>query len=104
MVQTTRQTRATTREPNLLRNTASGEYYGRFTPGGKQKWFSLVTDVWTVAETRVVYERAKIERLRRTAEGVTAGDAHMGVNEQYPEHRPRDPVSPPCAAAPPTSR
>jgi hypothetical protein len=25
-------------EPNLLRNTSSGRYNGRFTPTGKQKW------------------------------------------------------------------
>ena len=75
----TRQTWDTTREPNLLRNTASGRYYGRFTLGGKQKWVNLETDVWTIAKTRVADERAKIERLRRTADSVTAGDARMGA-------------------------
>jgi len=69
----------TTREPNLLRNTASGRYYGRFTLSGKQKWVNLETDVWTVAKIRLADERAKIERLRQTAADVTAGDASMGA-------------------------
>jgi len=34
-----------TKEPNLLRNTASGEYYYRFTISGKQNWVSLKTNV-----------------------------------------------------------
>src|ERR1700690_3859218 len=76
---TTRQTWETTREPNLLRNTASGRYYGRFTLAGKQKWVNLETDVWTVAKLRLADERAKIERLRQTAADVTAGDASMGA-------------------------
>jgi hypothetical protein len=33
------------REPNLLRNTASGMYYGRFTLSGKQKSVNLEIDV-----------------------------------------------------------
>jgi hypothetical protein len=71
----TRQTWDTTREPNLLRNTASGRYYGRFTLAGKQKWVNLETDVWTVAKRRLAEERSKIERLRQTAANVTAGGA-----------------------------
>jgi hypothetical protein len=68
-----------TREPNLLRNTASGKHYGRFILGGKQKWVNLETDVWTIAKARLANERAKFERLRRTADGVTARDARMGA-------------------------
>ena len=75
----TRTTWDTTRAPNLLRNAASGKYYGGFTLGGKQKWVSLGTDVWTVAKTRVADERAKIDCLRRTADSVTAGDARVGA-------------------------
>ncbi len=56
----------TTREPNLLRNSARGRYYGRFTLGGKQMWVHLETDVWTVAKIRLADERAKIEQLRQT--------------------------------------
>jgi integrase len=69
----------TTREPNLLRNSASGKYYGRFTLSGKQKWLNLETDVWSVAKLRLSDERTKIERLRQTADSVTAGDARMGA-------------------------
>lgn len=68
----------TTREPNLLRNTASGRYYGRFTIACKQKWINLETDVWPVAKLRLADERGKIERLRQTEENVTAGNAGMG--------------------------
>jgi hypothetical protein len=67
------------REPNLLRNSASERYYGRFALRGKQKWVKLETDVWTVAKIRLADERAKIERLRQTTADVTAGDASMGA-------------------------
>jgi hypothetical protein len=78
-IENTHPTWDTTREPNLLRNTASGKYYGGSTLGGKQKWVNLETDVWTIAKIRVAEERAKIERPRQTAGSVTAGDAHMGA-------------------------
>ena len=74
-----RPTWETTRESNLLRNSASGRYYGRFTLAGKQKWVNLETDVWTVAKLRLADERAKIERLRQTAADVIAGEARMGA-------------------------
>ncbi len=81
----------TTREPNLLRNTASGRYYGRFTLSGKQKWVNLETDVWTVAKIRLADERAKIGRLRQTADSVTAwlGHADGGalLMRVYAHHR-----------------
>jgi integrase len=75
----TEHTWETTRESNLLRNTASGRYYGRFTFAGKQKWVNLETDVWSVAKLRLADERAKIERLRQSAADVTAGEASMGA-------------------------
>lgn len=65
----------TTREPNLLRNHASGRYYGRFTISGKQKWLNLDTDVWTVAKLRLADERAKLERARQTVANVSSGEA-----------------------------
>ena len=34
----------TTKEPNVLRNSASGRYYARYTIAGKQKWTNLKTD------------------------------------------------------------
>ncbi len=68
----------TTREPNLLRNHASGRYYGRFTISGKQKWLNLDTDVWTVAKLRLADERSKLERARQTLTNVSSGDALAG--------------------------
>ena len=68
----------TTREPNLLRNRASGKYYGRFTISGKQKWLNLNTDVWSVAKLRLADERAKIERARQTVANVSSGEAAVG--------------------------
>ena len=74
-----KQTWETTREPNLLRNRASGRYYGRFTVSGKQKWLNLKTDVWTVAKLRLADERVKIERSRLTVTSVSSGEAVMGA-------------------------
>lgn len=68
----------TTREPNLLRNQASGRYYGRFTISGKQKWLNLDTDVWTVAKLHLADERAKLERARQTLANVSSGEAVAG--------------------------
>ena len=67
-----------TREPNLLRNTASGRYYCRFTIAGKQKWTNLKTNVWTVAKLRLADERARIERRRQAVASVAAGEATVG--------------------------
>ena len=67
----------TTREPNLLRNLSSGRYYGRFKVAGKQKWFNLDTDVWSVAKLRLADERAKIERMRQSGADVSAGSAKV---------------------------
>jgi integrase len=68
----------TTREPNLLRNTASGQSYARFTLSGKQKWEALETDLFNVARLRIADKRAGIARLRQTADSVTAGGARIG--------------------------
>ena len=68
----------TTQEPNLLRNTASGRYYDRFTVASKQKWIHLDTDVWAVAKLRLPDERSKVERLRQATENIGVGGAGMG--------------------------
>ncbi|MSU64898.1 MAG: site-specific integrase [Opitutus sp.] len=68
----------TTREPNLLKNTASGRFYGRFTVAGEQKWINLKTDVFTVAKLRLNDERGRIERGRQAVANVVAGGATMG--------------------------
>jgi len=80
----------TTREPNLLRNRASGRYYGRFTVSGKQKWFNLNTDVWTVAKLRLADERAKLERRRQTVANIDAGEACVGDLATLYEQRIED--------------
>lgn len=62
---------------NLLRNQSSGQYYGRWTISGKQKWLSLDTDVFTVAKLRLVDESAKIEKRRGVAQSIASGDCLM---------------------------
>jgi hypothetical protein len=46
-------------KPNLLKNDASGRFYGRFNVSGKQKWVNLAADVFTVAKLRLADERAE---------------------------------------------
>src|ERR1035437_2077673 len=68
----------TTREPNLLKNTASGRFYGRFKVAGEQKWINLKTDVFTVAKLRLNDERGRVERGRQAVANVAAGGATVG--------------------------
>lgn len=62
----------------LLRNAKSGHYYGRWKLGGKQKWVSLKTDVFSVAKLRMADESAKIARLRTTRAAVSSGQSNVG--------------------------
>ena len=62
----------------LLRNKQSGGYYGRFTVSGKQKWFSLESDVFSVAKQRLGDKAAEVEKLRSGTSRVLAGKATMG--------------------------
>jgi hypothetical protein len=68
----------TTREPNLLRNRASGRYYGRFTISSKQKWLNLNTDIWTVAKLRLADGREMLECIRQTVANVSSAEAVVG--------------------------
>ena len=52
----------------LLRDGSSGIYYGRWKLGGKQKWKSLKTSVFSVAKLRLVDEAAV---------GVLSGDRFL---------------------------
>ena len=62
----------TTREPNLLRNSASGRYYGRLSQYGNQKWLNLDTDILKLTKKRLAHERTKIECGRQgVANGAT---------------------------------
>jgi hypothetical protein len=53
----------------LLRNQQSGRYYPRVTSHGKQKWFSLDTDVFSVAKLSLG------DKQRGTVAHVAAGKA-----------------------------
>ena len=68
----------TTREPNLLKNDASGRFYGRFNVSGKQKWVNLDTDRFPVAKLRLAKERVEIENSRLAIGNVASGTATMG--------------------------
>ncbi len=64
---------------NLLRNTSSGRYYGRFKIAGKkEKWIALKTTRRAVADTRLTAERAKIAGTRRAVVHVAEGAGTMG--------------------------
>ena len=67
-----------TQVQGLLRNGSSGIYYGRWKLGGKQKWKSLKTSVFSVAKLRLVDEAATVERLRGAGRAVTDGAPTVG--------------------------
>lgn len=62
---------------NLLKNSRSGRFYGRWTISvngkSKQVWRKLDTDVFTVAKLRLNDESSKIEALRGSRSAVSAG-------------------------------
>jgi len=62
----------------LLRNQQSGQYYGRFTIRGKQKWVRLETDVYSVAKLRVADKAEEMGKMRGSAVHVQSGKAIMG--------------------------
>jgi len=62
----------------LLRNQQSGQYYGRFTIRGKQKWIRLETDVYSVAKLRVADKAEEMGKMRGSAVHVQSGKAIMG--------------------------
>ncbi len=62
----------------LLRNGSSGIYYGRWKLGGKQKWKSLKTSVFSIAKLRLIDEAAMVERLRGAARSVSDAAPTIG--------------------------
>jgi integrase len=62
----------------LLRNQQSRKYYARVTLHGKQKWFSLDTDVFSVAKLRLGDKIAEVDKQRGTVAHVAAGKATLG--------------------------
>ena len=59
----------------LLRNQQSARCYARVTSHGKQKWFSLDTDVFSVAKLRLGDKIAEVDKQRGTVAHVAAGKA-----------------------------
>jgi integrase len=68
----------TTPERGLLRNSHSGQYYYRFSVGGKQKWVRLKTDVYSTAKLRAMDERKEAAGRRKLAPDFLAGKATIG--------------------------
>ncbi len=66
---------------NLLRNRQSGTYYARVKVGGKQKWRTLRTSVFSVAKLRLgdVEKEVRAHGLTATGETRTAGSDEMAV-------------------------
>ncbi len=62
-----------TRVTNLVRNSASGNYYARVKVNGKNKWRALKTKVFTVAEQRVG-DKVKALRTQGRLQRGKAGD------------------------------
>ncbi len=73
-----RKTWETTKEPNVLRNTASGRFYSRYTIAGKSKWTALRTKKFSVAVLRNMEERRKHLALVEAQGNSVAGTATVG--------------------------
>ncbi len=81
-----------TKVQNLLRNSESGKYYARFKVGGKQKWLTLKTDVYSVAKLRL---SDVIKRERQRLERVNARDVgRMTVEDAIASYRAMVEVDP----------
>ena len=74
----------------LLRNQQSGQYYGRFTISGKQKWVRLDTDVYSVAKLRVADKADEMAALRASDIHVQSGRAVMGELMEVYEKRTKE--------------
>lgn len=57
---------------NMLRNSASGQYYVRVKVNGKQKWRSLETDVAAVAKARLPAEQESLREQEIAASGYSS--------------------------------
>jgi hypothetical protein len=62
----------------LLRNKQSRKLYGRVTIAGKQIWFTLDTDVLSVAKLRFADKIGELEKQRGSAARVSEGKATVG--------------------------
>jgi integrase len=68
----------------LYQNTDSGVFYARLYRDGRQIWKSLKTQLYSVAQARLVDERKTVRRAARIAETVESGKATVeAVAETY---------------------
>ncbi|MDI1249214.1 MAG: site-specific integrase [Lacunisphaera sp.] len=67
-----------TRVTNLVRNSASGNYYARVKVNGKLKWRTLKTKVFTTAELRVV----DTQKVLRTQGRLLRGKGGEGTEDE----------------------
>jgi integrase len=85
---------------HLLKNRASGRYYGRFTIAGKQKWVCLKTNDYNTAQRSLVVERRKVENQRGQPQGqfhansqLKMGDLMLEYEKMVAEHAELKPAS-----------
>lgn len=75
----------TTNRTNLLLNKQTGIYYGRVKVNGKQKWRSLKTDVYHVADARLADFELQMKTLR-TAGGSSASHGILTKVQTHMSH------------------
>src|SRR6516164_11569310 len=66
------------RVSNLYRHGPSGIYYARVKVGGVDKWATLETDVFSVAEQRVREKAAELKRGPAAFKALSRGLATVG--------------------------
>jgi integrase len=69
---------ARSRVSNLYKHTATGIYYARTMVGGADKWATLETDVFSVAEQRVRKKVAELKQGRSAMKALSRGVAIFG--------------------------
>jgi integrase len=69
---------ARSRVSNLYRHVPTGIYYARAKVGSVDKWATLETDVFSVAEQRVAKKVAELKQGRATMRALTRGIATVG--------------------------
>jgi integrase len=74
-----------TQVTNLIRNGDSGIYYARISVGGKQKWKSLRTPVFSTAKMKLPDEERRVRSVPEAAKAVKSG--RFAVNEAMEIYR-----------------
>lgn len=75
---------ASTRVQHLLKNTVSGRYYARFKEDGKQRWKSLGTDHFGVAQAKLA--ELLLDRKKRQAAAAAAASGKMTFGQALDNH------------------